>query len=170
VKEETTTARAGMLMPRESVSVAKTTLIRPWVKSSSTSSLWKGRSPAPAEHAAVDHLVVEGHLARVLEAPEPVRRDLIDRLLLGIRGQVEGVVGAALEGLPAAAAGEDEVDRRQHPLLLQLGDHVEQVVGGKGSEAVDAVGRLLLGRGLGPGLLVDSAVRSEERVKAVLDR
>ena len=40
VKDEMTTERAGMLMPSDSVSVANTTLIRPPVKSSSTSSLW----------------------------------------------------------------------------------------------------------------------------------
>ncbi len=46
VNDETATARAGMLMPSDSVSVAKTTLIRPRWKSSSTISLWYGSRPA----------------------------------------------------------------------------------------------------------------------------
>ena len=41
-----TTDRAGMLMPRASVSVAKTTLIRPRTNASSTHSLNAGSSPA----------------------------------------------------------------------------------------------------------------------------
>ena len=40
VKDETTTPRAGMLMPNDSVSVANTTLISPRWNSSSTISLW----------------------------------------------------------------------------------------------------------------------------------
>ena len=80
------------------------------------------------------------------------------------------MVGAALERLPTAPAGEDEVDRGQHPLFLQLGHDVEEVIRGQGPEAVDPIGRLLLLRGFRPGPLLDAAVGPEEGVEAVLDR
>ena len=41
-----TTVRAGMLMPSARVSVAKTARTRPWVNSSSTTSLKTGSMPA----------------------------------------------------------------------------------------------------------------------------
>ena len=40
------TVRAGMLIPSDSVSVANTTLTRPWANSSSTASLNRGSMPA----------------------------------------------------------------------------------------------------------------------------
>ena len=46
VKRSMTTERAGMLMPSESVSVAKTTWRRPAAKHSSTVSRKTGTSPA----------------------------------------------------------------------------------------------------------------------------
>src|SRR5207245_1710357 len=79
------------------------------------------------------------------------------RLLLG-RGQVELVVGAPLQRLPAAAPGEDEVDRGHHLPARQLLDHGQHVVGGQPPVLVDPVGGLLLLGGAGPGPLVDLAV------------
>ena len=61
VKRSITTERAGMLMPSDSVSVAKTTFNRPAAKHSSTVSRKTGTSPAwcaatprsrPSSHSA----------------------------------------------------------------------------------------------------------------------
>ncbi len=46
VSRSMATVRAGMLIPSDSVSVANTTLTRPWANSSSTASLNSGSMPA----------------------------------------------------------------------------------------------------------------------------
>ena len=54
-----TTVRAGMLMPSASVSVAKTTLIRPAVNNSST--VWRKIGSIPAWWAAIPRISPSRH-------------------------------------------------------------------------------------------------------------
>src|SRR5207302_5441394 len=63
---------------------------------------------AASQHPRVDHALVKGQLVRVTQVPQAVGRNRLDGGLFLRRGQVQRVVGAALERLPAAAAGEDE--------------------------------------------------------------
>src|SRR6266516_4166103 len=111
--------RAGMLMPSDSVSVAKTTLTSPCANSSSTASLNSGSMPAwwlatprcsDADLDALGYAEVE---------------ELGDAVALVAGGEVD-VGGAALgQRLVAARPGEDEVDRRQQALLLQQVDDLD---------------------------------------------
>src|SRR5207249_2182470 len=94
--------------------------------------------PSP-QQAGVDHASEQSLLVAVLEFRESLRGDTIDGLLLFRGGQVELVVRAPLQRLAASASREYKVDRRQHVHVLQLVDHVEQVVGRQVAVATDAI-------------------------------
>ena len=115
-----TTLRAGMLIPSARVSVAKTALTRPRAKSSSTTSLKVGSSPAwcaarprsrpstplpVAQHGQV----LVGDVARVRSST--IRADLV--ALLGVGVSRTPAVQALLDGGVAAGAAEDEGDGGQ---------------------------------------------------------
>ena len=116
-----TTVRAGMLMPRARVSVAKTTSISPRVKSTSTSCLRIGQQPGVVE---ADPLASEGdHGLDLLELPifgAHPRQDGLDRLVdetnLAFGDQIRSHDREALGECLAIIPAEQKVDRRQHVL------------------------------------------------------
>ncbi len=76
-----------------------------------------GRDPVlePGEELPVAE---HGEVA-VVHAPEVLVDDLADAVALGSRGEPQAGVEAGLGGVVAGVPAEDEVDGREHPLLLQ---------------------------------------------------
>src|SRR5216684_6032030 len=98
---------------------------------------------AAAQESRIDHASKQGFLVFVLEAEQPLGRYPVDGLLLFRGGQVEIVIRAALQRLPAAAPREDEIDRRQDVEASQLFDDLEEVVRWEAGEATHPVRSLL---------------------------
>ena len=125
-----TTVRAGMLMPTASVSVAKTTLIRPSVKHASTASLNGGTIPAwwaatPASSWAMNWSYAEGLEVVVGQPVEAGVDDAPDARPLGVVGQADPGGEHAARCLVALVAAEDEDDGRQQPALGQQVDDLQ---------------------------------------------
>ena len=129
VTSSMTTERAGMLIPRARVSVAKTTFTSASAKHASTASRNGGTMPAwwaatPASRPADVARVAEHGQVLVGEGIDVGLDDRADPLaLLGGR-QPQPVVQAVAHRLVAARPGEHEVDRRQQPLGRQSLDHL----------------------------------------------
>ena len=118
----TTTERAGMLMPSDSVSVANTTFSRPAVNASSTASFIGGTMPGVVRgdaglEAGEPRVVAEHVEVGVGERLEVRVGDAPQRDAVGGVGEPDPAGEALLDGLVAAGAGEHEHDRGQHPLV-----------------------------------------------------
>ena len=115
-----TTDRAGMLMPKAKVSVAKTTLINPRTKASSTHFLerWQHasvmRRHAHAERVS-EAVVLESLQITVGESGDVPFNDSGDLELLDAAREPDPGREQLADGGITADAGEDEHDGRQEP-------------------------------------------------------
>src|SRR3954452_203995 len=124
-----TTVRAGMLMPRASVSVAKTALTSPRTKHSSTVSLKAGTRPAwwaarPASSPSPPLPEAEDVQVLLRQRAGALVDDPGDLGAFGLVGQAQSGQQALVDGGVATVAAEHEGDRRQEARGVQPGDDV----------------------------------------------
>ena len=122
-----TTVRAGMLMPRARVSVAKTALHSPRTNSCSTHCLNAGSMPGVVGRDAAGQPVEEVVVAEDVHGPRRAGRRTPPRRTRGSRRAPPGVVSRIPErrhccdGRVAADPAEDEHDRGQQPGARRAG-------------------------------------------------